>query len=361
MNSTQKLSVNLKADFSNMLVKASFQQKEQVFIALCEIIEKVQGDRDGDKINRIEKGTTRFLINEWNKIATKTNRSAVKVAETGNQEAPFTQRDMNRVLKRLDKGFKNIDNNTKGRVAKDTKSIYKTNKRRFIQQFKLRQPTKKAEPPLLTVSFNIEDTRTIDNIARLETLAIGTHFEKNLRPTISKLIKEGVVDKGMNKKNAGLFLQRELTRKLGGKAFLKTLPRTVSLQGQASVNAYFTGLSATHVNFARNFGQINAMEQAEVDRYQIVIVEDRRTSKICLGLAGRTFELKMAKEHMEKVLGAEDVNELKEIAGWRKDLSEFNLRPGQKLDNASAAKVLSENGMSMPPYHFRCRTEVHPA
>ncbi len=344
-----------------MLVKASFQQKEQLFTALPEIIEKVEGDGDGAKLNRIEKGTTRFLVNEWNKSATRANRSAVKVATTGNQEAPFTQRDMDKVLRRLDKSFKTISIKTKGRVRTDIKSIYKTNKRRFIQRFKIRQPKRKADPPLLSTSFTIEDTRTVENLARIETLAIGSHFEKNLRPTVSKLIKEGVVDKGMNKANAGKFLQRELTRKLGGKAFATVVPRAITIQGQASVNAYFTGLSATHVNFARNFGQINAMEQADITRYQVVIVNDTRTSKICLGMEGRIFEVKVAREHMDSILGIEDVEDLKGIAPWQKDLSQFKLQPGQKLDNAGAASVLSANGLSMPPYHFRCRSEVHPA
>jgi len=175
------------------------------------------------------------------------------------------------------------------------------------------------------------------------------------------MIKEGVVDKGLNKVNAGKFLERQLTARLGGKAFLQSVPPSYAVRGASGVTSYHKMLSATHTNFARNFGQINAMAQAGVARYRIDATIDRLTSKICSQMDGRTFELTMAQEHMNQVLDAKDVDEIKGFAPWRKDLSQFNLKEGKKLDNVDAARVLTENGMSMPPYHGSCRTDVNPA
>jgi len=211
------------------------------------------------------------------------------------------------------------------------------------------------------VSFDLVDKRTVRELARLQSVAIGNHFPKQLRPQVSRMIKEGVVDKGLNKVNAGKFLQRELTARLGGKAFLQAVPPSYAKRGVSGVASYHKMLATTHTNFARNFGQINAMSQAGVTRYRIDATIDRLTSKICNEMDGRTFELKVAVEHMNQVLDSKDVDEIKGFAPWRKDLSQFNLKAGKKLDNVGAARVLTENGMSMPPYHGNCRTEVNPA
>ena len=63
---------------------------------------------------------------------------------------------------------------------------------------------------------------------------------------------------------------------------------------------------------------------------------------------------------MNKILAADDVAELQQIAPFQKDLSAFGLGAGQKLESRSAAEALAKAGIMMPPIHFRCRSEVNP-
>ena len=349
--------------------KKNYADKVKLHRLLSQIIEKVEGDRDGAIIDRIEKSLTRFNVRIWNKTATKANNQAVRAGTRGSQTSKFTDRDLQKVLRALDKNFNTIEDRVRPRIKRDTEKIYKTNKKRFIPLAELREPEvdeerekilRKAEGPLLALSFGVEDAFIMDNLTRLHAVSIGNHFEKNLRPQLAKTIGEGVIDKGLNKAQAGKFLEKELTRKLGGRAF-GAVPAKIRAQGQDSVNAYFKGLSATNVNFARNFGQIQAMTEAGVDRYVISAVLDAVTSVICEQMDGREFSIEAGRKAMLQVLEAEDSEGLQQVAPWRKDLKEFDLGAGQKLTSSSSAKTLADAGLALPPYHFRCRSDVFPA
>ena len=340
---------------------AGYINKEQFHAVLSDIIEKVSGDRDGKRINRIEKALTRVQIKTWNGRANRAAKAAV--ASVGGGKRKFSKADAAKVLRILDKNFKGIDNTLRSRVQRDIEQIHRVSKSQFVRRFKLKVPkkTRKAIDPEVAFAIGLVDEATMAAVAELQIIAIGNHFPVTLRPEISKLIKTGVLDKGLNKEKAGLFLQKELTRKLGTTAFKSSVPESFLKRGVNGVNQYFTGLSATHVNFARNFSSAIAMDEAEIAKYQIVTVPDKRRSVICTQMDGRIFELSVAKEHMQVVMDAADVDQLKQDVPWRKDLSEFGLTEGKKLKSPTAARVLAASGMGMPPYHFRCRTEVHPA
>ena len=344
---------------------AGYISKEQLHAILSDIIVKVAGDRDGKQIDRIEKALTRVQIKTWNGRANRAAKSAL--SSFTKSKKLFTNKDSNKVLRALDKHFKGIDNTLRARVTIDIDKIYRINKKNSVKRFHLKPPKKpkkklrKQTDPEVAFAIGLVDEATIAAIAEIQLIAIGNHFPATLRPEISKLIKKGVLDKGLNKEKAGLFLEKELTRKLGATIFKDIVPASFLKRGVNGVNQYFVGLSATHVNFARNFSTIVAMDEAEITKYQIVTVPDKRRSVICTQMDGRIFEMSVAKEHMQIVVDAADVNQLKRDAPWRKDLSEFGLTAGKNLESPTAAKVLAANGMGMPPYHFRCRTEVHPA
>lgn len=350
------------------LAKLPFDLQEQLHEALASIL--VKADAAGAKLLRIEKGLTRYLAHEWTKAANNGTASALSIVGSG--EGKFTEGQAKQVMSRLDSAFRTIDNKVTARTERDLETTYKLNKERFVNRFELKKGTmffrhqlgvqavkSMKNPRVLKAEFTSLDELTWENLSRLTLISIGDHFPTSLKPLISKTIQEAVLARGLNKEDARKFLQKELTRVLG--ATNQAVPPKIREQGQERVNNYFKGLSQTNLNFARNFGNITAMQEAEIARYEIVAIIDNLTSEICQGLNGRIFELSLGVEHRDKVLGMESVEELKAFAPWQKNLDAYDLAPGKKLEDPGAARVLAAAGMGLPPYHFRCRSEVHPA
>ena len=340
-----------------------YNYRIKIHAVLSQILEKVEGDTDGATINRLEKSLTRFLVNIWNRRATTAVVKAVG-SITGSQKAKFTQRDETKVFKAIEKAYNTIEKEIGPRISRDTKRIFSLGQKKFQKQFSevLEKSIKKVdEETVVALGFEIGTEEFIVQMALLQKTAIGTHFSRTLQPQISKTISEAVFERGLNKKQAGEFLQKELTRKLGGNAFRESIPRSIRIQGRNAINAYHEGISATHVTLVRAGANIQAMQEAEITSVEFVAVIDNRTSIICSQMNGRIFTLEQSANFMKGVMEVDNVDELKELAPWRKDLSEFGLTAGQSLTDPDVQSKLAKAGVSVPPLHFRCRSELHPA
>ena len=341
----------------NLKFFKKLDQAEELHKLICEIIEKVNGD---DSISRLEKAYIRLLVKTWNERATSANKKAV--ASFPKNTTAFTTVDANKVLKRLDTGFKGIDKQLKSDVQKYSEAVYREEKKNFANRFKLKRPQDKEKSvlkedvPEIGVAFDLTDEALVAEIARIETISIGNHFPSNVKPAVGKTLEKGI-EQGLNKKQMGELLKKELTAKVGGDAF-KAVPPSVAAQGKNSVNAYFDGLASTNTTLARNASHINAMNQAGVTRLVFSAVMDNRTSQICSQLNGRVFTIEQANNHLNTILESEDVDDLKTNSKWYKSVDEI---PG----NTSGARVssadLANAGVLVPPLHFRCRSELLPA
>lgn len=357
----------------------SFEQKERLHESISSIIEKVTGRKDATNL-RIEKNIARYVIKEWNKRADKAIAAGVAVAKKAPKNGTFTKARLNQAVNAAGKAFATIDSEVEKRVTKEYRLAYANTKKMFMSRFKVKEKKlyfttvehgqiveklvkswsakKIAKATISGVNFSIQDTETTKQLGRLVAGSIGDHYEKHKKQAIIDSITQSMED-GLTNEEAADQLQKELTRRLGGtEAALSAVPESVATLGQNSINAYFEGLVATNMNWAQNFSRVNAMREAEITRYRIAVVVDGVTSDICLEMAGREFELSRAIEYMDTITSAEDADEIKDYAEWRDDLSGLNV--GDK-GSASAEEVLAANGLSMPPYHNHCRTEVEPA
>lgn len=386
-NMTKKQIKNVLEKFEQL----PFSKKEKVFKAMSERAEKATNDNDGARINRIEKGLTRALVKSWNTSTNKAIRTAL--GKIPKNEKRFTQKSMDKVLASLEKTYKGVEKRTVKRVKADIKDIYKTEKGRFGRKFKLKQIDKNEK--VLTfktlalanqnkkekiidyikivksvdvnnfnidvckaVKFGIVDTEAYENLARLENIAVGDHFPKTKKIQVSKAIQTGVLDKGLNNADAGLFLKQEMTSILGGNVN-GALPASVA-KGQASTNAYFEMLNATNTTYAKNFAHINLSNEAGITQLIFSAILDRTTSQICSQMDGRVFTIEQALVHQSKVLGAENVEGLKTIAPFQRNLSEFKLGAGENLTSPATSKRLADAGVMVPPLHGRCRSSLQP-
>jgi len=340
-----------------------YLKRERIHAVLSEILEKVDGDNDGTTINRIEKTLTRFLVRVWNKRATRAINNAVNSIR-GNPNKTFTKKDEARVFKEIEKAYNTIEKEIGPRILRDTKKIFNIGQKNFEKKFSSelnKRVQKQGEETAIALGFEIGTEEFVVQMAALQATSIGTHFPRTLQPFIAKTINEAVFEKGLNKAQAGKFLQRELTRKLGGSAFIQSVPPSIRAQGINSINAYHQGLSATNVTLTRNGANIQSMQQGGITQVQFVAVIDNLTSQICSQMDGRVFTLEQSAGFMKGVMEAESVEDLKEFAPWRKDLGEFNLSAGQSLTDPDVQSRLAKAGVIVPPLHFRCRSELHPS
>lgn len=376
-----------------------YEKQEELFQNLSNKFEKATDDNDGAKINRIEKTLTRVLATSWNDTSTKAITRALKTFPHSTKR--FSKKDADKVLASLTKSFKGVEKKTKSRVENDLEEIYRINKVRFGKEFSLSStdtgkkeltfnyfdyiPETEVEKIggekfkvggyvakenkiikewngkfdlLKAVEFGALDKAAYDNLARLENISIGDHFPKTMKPKVSRSL-ETALERGLNQADASQFLEQELTQSLGGSS-AGALPASVA-QGKAATAAYYEMLNATNITYARNFGQINLMAEVGIETLVFNAILDRVTSVVCNQMNGRTFTIQQAMQHQQSVLGAANVEALKGIAPFTRNLKEFGLKEGQKLTSAKASASLAAAGVIIPPLHGRCRSELQPA
>lgn len=359
----------------------SYAQKETLYNLINEAIEKSVGDKDGRKINRLEKGMTRFIARQWNLLVTKAISKAVDEIDARSPH-PVTEREGKKILSTLESEISKVSKKTEARISTDIEKIYEANRTQFRGRFRLREEKNlyfdekvvsdieinkalscevlKQSKESFTKVLSEADKLAVENLARLHRLGVGDHFSNNHKKFISEMIDNAVVRQGMPKKQAGEFLMERLSRRLGG--FQQSVPASLKSAGQRAASAYFEGLSATSVTRARNFSQINLMDEVGITRLTWASIIDNRTSQICAEMNGRVFTIQQVKAQKNSILEQETAEALKSNFGWKKNLSEFGLRAGEGLNSAEASDLLARNGVPIiPPAHFRCRSELVPS
>ena len=330
-------------------------QRANVKAIITDIINLVKKQTPDSRVAGIEESLNEYLTDIWNRRSTRGNKSAVN-SIVGKDTSKFSKKDSNAVLKSLDKSYATLQKEITPRVKKDTERIYNIYKSSSVIKLRKRGITKQEDGE--EIPFN--DISVMASLSRIRSVSIGTHFERSLRPEISKIIETAVLDKGLNKKQASEFLKSELTKKLGGSAFRTAIPDSVWEQGQKSVDNYFKMLSDTHMTLSRNYSQIVAMNEARVTQVQFVAIMDRLTSVICQELDGRIWTIEQVNTVMDRMLQQEDVDGLKGVAPWPKDLSGFGLKAGEKLDDPLSSEALAKAGVIIPPRHGACRSSLQP-
>ena len=350
----------------------SFEQKEHLHDCVSSILEKVTGRRDVRNM-RLEKSLARFIIAKHNSFADKATKSAINAFPKG--KGKFTKADKKAFLSALERGMKGFPKSVQSKMEDEVYKVYLNTKKDSKTRLKIKSdgllyfvkqhgthvhevvvkswlniskaPTK-PQPPRIVLG-SIVDTETSAKIATLSTKTIGDHVSKLIKETVAESIDEGVLDEGLNKDEARDYLRSELTRKFGTENV--AVPDSVAVLGENAVNAYFENLVATTMNFAQNFARVNAMEEAGIARYRIAAVIDAVTSDICTEMNGKEFELSYAKQHMQNILDAEDVDGVKEAAPWVDSTDDI---PGYTEGSPSAEEVLAANGMAMTVVWWHC-------
>jgi hypothetical protein len=207
--------------------------------------------------------------------------------------------------------------------------------------------------------FALRDTRAIAAINRHQVFWVGDFYGEQLSTRISAVTKKVMLESGLSAQEGGQALRRVLRREFGITPGGKTgIAPGFPARYAGNPESYFEGLASTTSHQSRTFGRVVAFDEAGITRYKLINPQDQRTGQVCQQLAGQVFTVATGVKHMNKVLGAKKPEDVKKIAPWLSG-KQIGIELGRaKPGSAAATARLEAAGAVLPPFHFRCRTEV---
>jgi SPP1 gp7 family putative phage head morphogenesis protein len=122
-------------------------------------------------------------------------------------------------------------------------------------------------------------------------------------------------------------------------------------EAQVQLEAYkIRRIMETTANRCRNYANLNYINQAELDEYEVVEVNDKRTCGYCEHMNGKTFSVADSVAQMKKVVEGEP--------GDTPTLAPFATNiPLENFKKLTAAELQAQ-GIGLPSYHCHCRGRV---
>ncbi len=180
----------------------------------------------------------------------------------------------------------------------------------------------------VNIVFDEIDIRAI-NAMRNNFYWVGKEFNKGFSDRLKDIIESAF---------RGEVARSELAGRLKDE-FASELKQSVR---------YFEGVSDHIISQNQNISTVNQARKYGVKYYKVVAVMDSRTSAICRSMNGRLIPAEHIERQCDNIMNAKDMASKKAAATWAK--APYNGR-SDKMDS----------NFGMPPYHFRCRTEIMPA
>lgn len=153
------------------------------------------------------------------------------------------------------------------------------------------------------------------------------------------------------------IVQEPLLKKLKAKGVdLKApdLVKTVTTQvnnGLLKSEPYFGIVANVATSRAYHYGMLDTARTLKYTGFRFVAVLDKRTSRICRAMNGKTFWIADALTLLDKVASAgDDVERVKKLTPWV-DASDVA---------GKSTAALSKMGVMVPPLHPKCRSSVIP-
>lgn len=285
-----------------------------------------------------------FMFNEYQKL--------VKPLIKEGGSVQHTKAAINKYLKKINNTMKTFPSKIETRVNDDIDYIYRYSKASFAEKHKITKA--KTKPPEIPVSlWHDRDEEAITALQRQTNDFAGSFYSNNVQAAVADSVSVNVFERGLTAKEAGEALQKDLM-----KAFRMdqgTLESKVVPPGfRGKADRYFVDLAEHQAQMARTSSLIYAMDDAGATKFTIHSVKTDRTCLGCLNMDGVEFSVPDGVKHVEKLLSANDVDELKAIQ------PSFHFKPDGENSPAKIAEAATHNGgnVEVPPFHPRCECYV---
>jgi hypothetical protein len=339
-------------------------------MCLCQTIDKGRWPNWVHLQVKFEKVLAARMLTGYNNKA----RRSIKRAKT----LTLRGEPVDKIIKSVNTQMKNIyTENDKKRIAKDITGYYIADRTLTVNELNIDTSDKiesvilkgskyieKQDEPGIDALFDISDREIVKVLVAQNLIAAQNLYKNGFSKTVIDVIRKIIGMEGLSQTRQAELIQKELTKALGLKKGKMSIEDINPKKFRGTSKDYYTGLSQTTLTRTQVFNKMNLFAQAEFKHFVFSAIMDKRTSVICRSLNGRIFTVKQGVDHMNRVLNSRSITELKSVAGWRRDLSEFGVTsegdrkrgPGSEALSAELAK----NGLSMPPLHWRCRSTIRP-
>jgi hypothetical protein len=311
-------------------------------------VAKARGVNDMLRIARVELRMREYLLAQWRVRSRSAAGAAQRVIRGGGTPAS--------ALTSVDRVMRRFIEDVRKRYSSDIEEVYRlarsagwkraTGQTRepliydaatFVEKAR---PRRRTRGVTIRPTFTLADERAIADLVEDQMLWIGEHYDSNVRRTLRDTLNPTLVA-GLGSQDAGSRVADVVSERL----------RDIRLPGgfNGSDAQYFEGLAANTTTGARVRGQIASFVDAEIEHYEIVNPMDKRTSLICARMNGEKFSIRRAIDQIERESEASTPDKLRAAHPWVSS---------SRASELTGERDLSKAGLSLPPYHFRCRTTV---
>ena len=305
------------------------------------LLNKAKGDSDGKVLNAIERKLTEQMGDQWDKDANKALKEIERSLKKKKSDK-ITEAELKRVDKIASKHLSSFGKQFKTLIEDSVAEAYDIGKKRFEKDNK---KVLKALTPI--------DEEAIEKLSELYGVSADTLYAEAYSVPVNNAIRERVFEQGLRRVDAIPKIMSDVEKALGitGKNKMTGM-KPPGWTGTA--RNYFKTNIQTTINRSRSFGSLTAMRTAEIRTYKIF--NSAPESQICNDMNGRVFKVETAIKTMEAVLAAESPNDLKEITPFVGSLSKAGF--DSSSTSVSTNTKIQEFGLSLPPYHGNCKTEI---
>lgn len=309
-----------------------------------------------------------YLLAKWSVRVELALKVAVRLAVAG-RKAPVIIRAINAVMALF---AKDVDATVRKEVAaiyhlariaghkkatKQTKAPLAYNSPNFTEEIsddvakgRRRRPRVEAVP-----RFDLVDREAAEALGERQMLWLGAHYGDHVADDIARTTRETMVEAGTNRRVAGALLGERARETLGMVAY------PGGFRGTAA--QYFEGVAANAATVARAYGQIRSFARIGVTTYTIVNPVDSRTCPSCAHMNGKMFPVESATRQIRAEMSARTPEAIRSIHPWPSAAALQRIGSGTagRISGAAGTRdsaAFSRAGLSLPPYHFRCRCAV---
>lgn len=187
------------------------------------------------------------------------------------------------------------------------------------------------------MDWNIVDEDALYWLENHHMYWIGNYYDRQVSSALSRYVHEGLQE-GLGRAEIGTRM----------KNFFNTYVGVTSRP-----DSYWRGLAANGMNRARNFGLVQGYVELNIQYLEILAVLDERTSEVCKEMNGKRIPVADAVVQRDTLMAMQDPEDVRLVSPFVQ-LSDIQNENGR----TKAISDLSAMGVTMPPYHFNCRTTV---
>lgn len=326
-------------DFDGYLNRTGDLEVE--YVQSVSYLAKIRNDQKVvDKFNR---SMTRVLSREWQGVIDDAVKAGVKEFD-GNKSV----NQVARITSAVEKTLTQFSPKSKSVIKKQIEIVYETLVLSFLKKFNLKVQ-KATLGPRAVIDFNAKDKQAINAIQRLTNQTAGTLFPEQVVNKVAMAVSDVVFEHGLPVAEAARRIEAEIASALGTDSVIPTRFKT-------NPQDYFDTVANNASLLSNNIGSMITMKDAGVEKYRVVIVEDKRTSNICMAMRNRVISIDSGMRMVDQVLNFSHPNQLKTSFPWNSGRTASKIGPRTLSNN----NRLAENGLGFPPYHGKCRSIVVP-